>query len=188
MMRKVFTCASAVSLLPCVTAVALWVRSYRVGDLWYWSEADESSTWFLASSPGRVILITHWYCSRSPRTSGGQRRVRHEARPSLRGPEFDTTFAVNRLGFALHWPAPTLATAGGLTYPSGYERWVVVPHWLLVVVLLVPPGWWAVARVRGWRRRTAGLCRRCGYDLTGNVSGVCPECGTPVKNVARGEA
>jgi hypothetical protein len=27
-------------------------------------------------------------------------------------------------------------------------------------------------------RRARGLCVRCGYDLTGNVSGVCPECGT----------
>jgi hypothetical protein len=26
-------------------------------------------------------------------------------------------------------------------------------------------------------RRAKGLCERCGYDLTGNVSGVCPECG-----------
>lgn len=25
-----------------------------------------------------------------------------------------------------------------------------------------------------------GTCKRCGYDLTGNVSGRCPECGTPV--------
>ena len=33
------------------------------------------------------------------------------------------------------------------------------------------------------RRRSArGLCRSCGYSLTGNVSGVCPECGTPVAN------
>lgn len=24
------------------------------------------------------------------------------------------------------------------------------------------------------------ICHRCGYGLTGNVSGVCPECGTPV--------
>lgn len=24
------------------------------------------------------------------------------------------------------------------------------------------------------------ICERCGYDLTGNVSGVCPECGNPV--------
>jgi len=25
-----------------------------------------------------------------------------------------------------------------------------------------------------------GHCANCGYDLTGNVSGRCPECGTPV--------
>ena len=25
-----------------------------------------------------------------------------------------------------------------------------------------------------------GHCQKCGYDLTGNVSGVCPECGTEV--------
>jgi len=24
------------------------------------------------------------------------------------------------------------------------------------------------------------LCRGCGYDLTGNVSGICPECGRPI--------
>ena len=27
------------------------------------------------------------------------------------------------------------------------------------------------------RRASRGLCRACGYDLTGNVSGACPECG-----------
>jgi uncharacterized paraquat-inducible protein A len=27
------------------------------------------------------------------------------------------------------------------------------------------------------RRREKGLCLHCDYDLTGNVSGVCPECG-----------
>ncbi len=31
--------------------------------------------------------------------------------------------------------------------------------------------------VRRWRRRKRGLCVRCGYNLAGNVSGVCPECG-----------
>ena len=31
-------------------------------------------------------------------------------------------------------------------------------------------------------RRTNGLCVNCGYDLKGNVSGVCPECGEPVEN------
>jgi hypothetical protein len=27
-------------------------------------------------------------------------------------------------------------------------------------------------------------CRACGYDLTGNVSGVCPECGTAIDHEA----
>lgn len=26
-----------------------------------------------------------------------------------------------------------------------------------------------------------GHCKKCGYDLTGNVSGVCPECGTAIE-------
>jgi hypothetical protein len=30
--------------------------------------------------------------------------------------------------------------------------------------------------VRRRSRRRRGLCVRCGYDLTGNTSGVCPEC------------
>jgi hypothetical protein len=33
-------------------------------------------------------------------------------------------------------------------------------------------------RYRGIIRTERGLCPRCGYDLTGNVSGTCPECGT----------
>jgi predicted RNA-binding Zn-ribbon protein involved in translation (DUF1610 family) len=30
------------------------------------------------------------------------------------------------------------------------------------------------------RKLSVHLCRQCGYDLTGNVSGVCPECGTAI--------
>ena len=35
-----------------------------------------------------------------------------------------------------------------------------------------------------WARRPPvrpGACARCSYDLTGNVSGLCPECGSPVR-------
>ncbi len=31
-----------------------------------------------------------------------------------------------------------------------------------------------------FRRRAAGQCQACGYDLTGNVSGRCPESGRAV--------
>ncbi|MCB9849617.1 MAG: hypothetical protein H6817_02815 [Phycisphaerales bacterium] len=30
------------------------------------------------------------------------------------------------------------------------------------------------------RRMYAHLCNQCGYDLTGNQSGICPECGTAI--------
>ena len=33
-------------------------------------------------------------------------------------------------------------------------------------------------RRRERRRRAAGECLGCGYSLAGNLSGVCPECGT----------
>lgn len=43
---------------------------------------------------------------------------------------------------------------------------------------------WALVRAyagvaRGYvRAELPGVCRGCGYDLTGNASGTCPECGT----------
>ena len=33
------------------------------------------------------------------------------------------------------------------------------------------------------RQELRHVCLHCGYDLTGNVSGVCPECGCPVGEV-----
>jgi hypothetical protein len=41
--------------------------------------------------------------------------------------------------------------------------------------------WWAIFFAGSLGRRAlrvrAGRCLRCGYDLTGNTSGICPECG-----------
>lgn len=44
-------------------------------------------------------------------------------------------------------------------------------------------GWGIVRSVYlAWKIKPpapAGFCAQCGYDLTGNTSGICPECGTP---------
>lgn len=60
---------------------------------------------------------------------------------------------------------------------------VRVPVWALVALLATCP---AVAVIHGplrrWNRRRRGLCLRCGYNLTGNASGICPECGKKIEN------
>jgi len=62
------------------------------------------------------------------------------------------------------------------------KTWIAVPFWLPAPLFAAYPFW---AFVRGpWRRRrrkAKGLCLRCGYDLTGNVTGVCSECGRSVR-------
>jgi len=54
-----------------------------------------------------------------------------------------------------------------------------LPSWLVFMVLGFLPVR-AVLRgpLRRCRRRRRGECLDCGYNLTGNASGVCPECGT----------
>ena len=56
---------------------------------------------------------------------------------------------------------------GGVTVRS-YPTWMA----LLLAWMPVFFAW------RRLRRPVPGHCRKCGYDLTGNVSGVCSECGT----------
>ncbi len=72
--------------------------------------------------------------------------------------------------------------------PVGGEWWPIVsvsnrvlyiafPFWLALALVGVPTAvlWWPVRR-----RKLPGHCQKCGYDLTGNVSGRCPECGEAV--------
>jgi len=58
---------------------------------------------------------------------------------------------------------------------------VVFPIWVILLLLWVYPAFmFARGPLRRHRRRRRGLCAQCGYNLTGNTSGICPECGTPI--------
>ena len=69
-----------------------------------------------------------------------------------------------------------------------YEPWTAFPrfdlsdwsfkcpiHLALVVLVPIVASPFAIR----WLRRKHGLCVRCGYNLTGNTSGICSECGEP---------
>ena len=70
-------------------------------------------------------------------------------------------------------PAP----GGGLYYHIQLTN-ITCP---LLIPLLLFASYPTIAFIRGplrrYRRRRKGLCLRCGYDLTGNVTGICSECG-----------
>jgi len=64
--------------------------------------------------------------------------------------------------------------------------WFAFPLWFSTTVLTVG-GFVPVARgpIRQTWRRWKGLCLDCGYNLTGNHSGRCPECGCPLSRARR---
>ena len=88
-------------------------------------------------------------------------------------------------GWSLSPPVSTLGEPVNW-YTNGVLRVVYLPLWIPLVIFAAYP---TFAFIRGplrrWRRRCAGHCVRCGYDLTGNESGVCPECGRPVLRSGR---
>ena len=54
---------------------------------------------------------------------------------------------------------------------------LALPLWIPLLLIGAP----TVILWRNDRRYPPGHCRKCGYNLTGNVSGICPECGTPIQ-------
>ena len=52
----------------------------------------------------------------------------------------------------------------------------VLPGYALVVAGVV------IAVRRYTRKPPPGFCQNCGYNLRGNISGVCPECGTDINS------
>ncbi len=80
-------------------------------------------------------------------------------------------------GCGLEWPSVN-------RYPEVTGLLVRVPLWMPLVLTAIPTAWL-------WHRDRPppppGHCQSCGYNLTGNVSGVCPECGERVGPVPPGK-
>ena len=173
MKRRLFNILAAVSLVLCLATAGVWVRSYSPG------AAYEGTRVGCAFADGSVCA---W-------------RTTQDRFERPEPPQFDDPSSVGPgafLGFAYverystefvsefaDPPQPgvpifseTILTTSALT----------VPLWFLCTLTAILPAIWLWRYRRDRRARRDGMphCVYCDYNLTGNVSGICPECGTPV--------
>jgi hypothetical protein len=156
----------------CVATVALWVRSYFVGEAVEHTHLDgplRRAIW-LVSSRGQLGL--GYTRNEFPNELLGMRLI------TLEGGH---TGFQHRADTPEDWWAPEM----GL-FDAEHRSWtddlgatseahVVFPHWLASLLSAILPTVWLLNRVR--RRRVEGQdCPRCGYDLRATPAR-CPECG-----------
>jgi hypothetical protein len=87
---------------------------------------------------------------------------------------------VGVVGYGSYRVVRSIVSAVRGTYPTSQEDAMVNLIWTLWLLLLVIGLPTAFIYWRARKRIPPGHCRACGYNLTGNVSGVCPECGEQI--------
>ena len=175
MRRSLFTLAALLSLLLCVGMVVLWVRSY-------WTYEDLAINKYLEGvdnrdDPGfgdtfryRMVSMTvgRGVCAVGYGVMHNPTRTPWFQHQSWFDPWFEGWSSSHPSGFAIEeWPRR--------------EKVVMFPLWLPVVLFAVMPVVWMIGR----RGSPSNRCPTCSYSLTGNTSGICPECGSPVPTPAK---
>lgn len=86
--------------------------------------------------------------------------------------------AVRRCGVGRQFIRSTLGPIRLYRTPNLW--WITVPNWAFFAMWTPLPLVVAITdrMFRKRSRQKRGLCLTCGYDLTANMSGACPECGT----------
>ena len=159
------------SLVLLVLAIVFWLRSVSVGDELRWHRGSRDFEAF--SVNGLLAVSFGTLLSRKyppPEGWRGSFWPFHRQTDSISGDLGHNT----TLGF--HYQRWQLKRPGFF----GDSRGIIVPYWFLVTCFSPLPLVRLAFLLRRTRRRDENHCRSCGYNLTGNTSGVCPECGTDV--------
>ena len=174
---------AGVSLVLCIGASAIWVRSHFWGETFGWAGWKDQPAgiwhgWGINSEAGLVYAYSFegTYQFDNPR----------DVYPSV----------PNMKPHIVHEAMHASGTHGRKSFRWDNQRygdkdWYIklrfigAPAWFVTWALAVIPGWYSiVVAFPSWRRwriaRREGRCGACLYDLTGNASGVCPECGKAV--------
>jgi hypothetical protein len=194
--RRLFTALSILSLAPFLATAGLWVLSYGHG----WARElgrRNGQRWEVASRDGYLRLdnAPQRAIENAPlRPFEDEERTQQERFERLRmeteTPDVyeEVRAAWARAQVAKHRQVETSIRLleHGWVFHEVEEH--VLPWRLVAAATSVPPLAWLIsvgcAMLIPARRRYRGCCASCGYNLTGNTSGVCPECGTSIGRVA----
>lgn len=210
MIRRLFTVASAISLLLCAVTAMFWVRSYWVGDAIGRSTLNAESLRYtcpmIVLAGGRITVsrtVQHFDRESFALWAAELRESPSSIKPGLWHQHGGTV----EYHFQTPWERFKLEINRVNDVDQPYQGW----HWFwasgelhrqlrtagrysettmsigfscgYVVVLCFIGGFPAMLSLRrGIReRRSPGLCRHCGYDLRASI-GRCPECGAPIQS------
>lgn len=186
--RFLLALASNVCLVACAVLILLWGRSYFVTEK-FWvtrrlpamlpGEFGDSSTLTISQGSVRWLRLRADDVT-SPRFSIGWQ---HESLGIDSEPIWPSWWTLpTRTVVGFHASKQASPAVAFRAVPA-HVIVVVLPLWSLVLLTAILPFARAARRWRTSReldrRVDDNFCIACGYDLTGNVSDVCPECGSP---------
>lgn len=171
-------CKTIIVVLTLAAAVMLLVRVWATPDRILLRYHPRRYEWMeLRSDWGQISLSLQW--------KRRFVRVPRFKRWDFEVPRFKRSYVLGadrRPDFAMVCQAVRF---GGVDYNTVGIGMSLCGMSVLSVVFAVYP---TLALIRGavrsrrrWRRRRRRLCVKCAYNLTGNVSGVCPECGMKIE-------
>jgi hypothetical protein len=176
MTRRLLNLLTVLSLVLLAGAMAMWVRSHWVTESYFWERRPNEPGGFTATSffsaPGATGAGRFRMLYRGSDAHANAQYVRE----NLAGWKPHESHSVPWMTNSLPRVLSQSRTYPGTDWIARLDAWSVqVPYWMIVLAASALPAW----RLARWsrRRRRPGLCPSRGYNLTGNVSGVCPECG-----------
>ncbi|HEV2293654.1 MAG TPA: hypothetical protein VGR35_07350 [Tepidisphaeraceae bacterium] len=161
------TLSAVVSLLLCVAACVLWVRSY-----WLWEGVAYQTT------SGRLCTVTSRLGALSFDVTDGWPAGQFKPLELHSDPVLVAGLSSpsewHLLGFGVDRHAQMVGV-GDWTGPSSGTS-IIVPYWLVSLLAMISALVMSFPLLIRRHRRRLGLCAACGYDLRGTPDR-CPECG-----------
>jgi len=170
--RSLFTLCAAVSLVLCVAACVLWVRSGVRGEVRAWRDADCAGCFStLRSAAGYIQYTRSEYPFPVPEAMQAGHYTYDQPGQGL------VSFA--QAGDThLQLPGFRFDDFAGSVTPVGIVKFRAAKLHYGVALLATGPlaSAWLLTAGRRRARARAGLCLACGYDLRASAER-CPECG-----------